>query len=48
MNWRLAIVLLACFAVAGCVTAAYQPPASDASGPVHGESGGDGGSGAGM
>jgi hypothetical protein len=48
MRWRLALAFVACLGVAGCVAAGYQPPPGDQSGPVHGDSGGAGGGGAGM
>jgi len=48
MSWRIAFVLAVCVAVGGCVAAGYQPPPGADLEPVHGESGGAGGGGAGM
>jgi hypothetical protein len=43
---RLAVLaLLGCLVLAACTGIGYQPPPSDQSGPIHGESGGAGGGG---
>ena len=49
MSWRQALLgLIGVLFVAGCAAAGYQARPGDQSGPVHGESGGAGGGGAGM
>ena len=39
------LALIACLMVASCTGVGYQPPPTDQSGPIHGESGGGGGGG---
>ena len=47
MSWRFGIVLLIGLML-GCTNMGYRPPPGAIAEPVHGDSGGNGGSGAGM